>query len=65
MQAMGDRQRDQHAADSRMMIDRQIYQHAADPLLPRPANTNVDPVNPCSATTSSVDLYPYIKCQGH
>ena len=47
------------------MMDRQIHQPAEDPLLPRPANTNVDPVTPRSATTSNVDLYPSIKGQGH
>ena len=62
---MRDRQRDQPAADSRVMMDRQIHQPAADPLLPRPANTNVDPVIPRSATTSDVDLYPSIKGQCH
>ena len=60
---MRDGQRDQPAADSRVMMDRQIHQPAADTLLPRPANTNVDPLIPRSATTSNVDLY--IKGQGH
>ena len=45
---MRDRQRDQPAADSRVTMDRQIHQPAADTLLPRPANTNVDPVIPGS-----------------
>ena len=58
-------QRYQPAADSRVMTDRQIHQPAADTLLPRPANTNVDPVIPRSTTTSNVDLYPSIKGQGH
>ena len=62
---MRDRQRDQPAADSRLMMERQIQQPAANTLLPRPANTNVDPVNPRSATTSNVELYPSIKGQGH
>ena len=62
---MRDIQRDQPAADSRVMTDRQIHQPTADTLLPRPANTNVDPVIPRSATTSNVDLYPSIKGQGH
>ena len=61
---MRDRQSDRPAADSRVMMDRQIHQPAADTLLPRPANTNVDPVIPHSATTSNVDLYPSIKGQG-
>ena len=62
---MRDRQRDQPAANSRVMMGGQIHQPAADTLLPRPANTIVDPVFPRSATTSNVDLYPYIKGQGH
>ena len=62
---MRDRQRDQPAADSRVMMDRQIHQPAADTLFPRPANTNVDPVIPRSATTRNGDLYPSIKGQGH
>ena len=62
---MRDRQRDQPAADSRVTMDRQIHQPAADTLLPRPANTNVDPVIPRSATTRNDDLYPSIKGQGH
>ena len=62
---MRDIQRDQPAADSRVMTDRQIHQPTADTLLPRPANTNVDPVIPRSETTSNVDLYPSIKGQGH
>ena len=62
---MRDIQRDQPAADSRVMTDRQIHQPAADTLLPRPANTNVDPVITRSATTSKVDLDPSIKGQGH
>ena len=62
---MTDRQRDQPAADSRVMMDRQIHQPAADTLLPRPANTNVDPVIHRSATTRNGDLYPSIKGQGH
>ena len=57
--------RDQPVADSRVMMDRQIHQPAANTLLPRPANTNVDPVILRSATTSNVDLYPSIKGQGH
>ena len=61
---MRDRQRDP-AADSRVMMDRQIHQPAADPLLSRPANTNVDPVIPRSTTTGNVDLYPSIKGQDH
>ena len=62
---MRDRQRDQPTADSRVMMDRQIHQPAADTLLPRPANTNVDPVIPRSATTRNGDLYPSIKGQGY
>ena len=62
---MGDRQRDQPAADSRVMVDIQIYQLAADSPLPRPGNANVDPVISRSATTNNVDLYPSIKGQGH
>ena len=69
---MRDRQRDQPAADSRMMMDRQIHQPAADTLLPTTntvattnTNTNVDPVIPHSATTSNADLYPSIKGHGH
>ena len=50
---------------TREMRDRQRDQPAVDTLLPRPANTNMDPVIPCSATTSNVDLYPSIKGQGH
>ena len=62
---MRDRQRDQPAADSRVMMDRQIQQPSAISLLPRPANTNVDPVIRRSATTNNVVLYPSIKGQGH
>ena len=62
---MRDIQRDQPAADSRVMMDRQIHQPAANTLLPRPANTNVDPVIHRSATTINVDLSPCIKGQGH
>ena len=62
---MRDRQRDKPAADSRVMMHRQIHQPAADTLLPRPTNTNVDPVIPRSATTRNIDLYPSIKGQGH
>ena len=47
------------------MRDIQIHQPAAGSLLPRPANTNVDPVIPRSATTNNIDLYPSIMGQGH
>ena len=48
---------------TREMRDKQRDQHAADPLLPRPAYTNVEPVISRSTTTSNVDLYPSIKGQ--
>ena len=46
-------------------MDRQMHHPAVDPLLPRPANTNVHPIIHRSATTSNVDLYPSNKGQGH